>query len=167
MIKIPETSNRINITLLKDPIVALALGLGSGLSTIAPGTCGTLFAVVICYFMQALPIEYYFIITCAVVVGGTYASSYTINKLGVHDHPAIVIDEVAGYMISLFAVPQGWEGLLAGFLLFRFFDILKPWPISWLDKHVHGGPGVMLDDVVAGLFSLSIIQGYLYFSGYY
>ena len=151
---------------MKNPIVMLALGFGSGLSPVAPGTAGTILAVILCVLIQDLSVLLYVLITCLIVVVGIYASTYTIRKLGVHDHPAIVIDEIAGYMITMFAVPEGWPWLLAGFVLFRFFDILKPWPISWLDKNIHGGTGVMLDDVVAGLFSLGLIHGYLYILGY-
>ena len=79
-------------------------------------------------------------------------------RLGVHDHPGIVWDEFAGFLITMTAVPMSWQTVLAGFLLFRFFDILKPWPIGWLDKKVAGGFGIMLDDIVAGAMAWFVLQ---------
>ncbi|MCW8831483.1 MAG: phosphatidylglycerophosphatase A, partial [Gammaproteobacteria bacterium] len=93
---------------------------------------------------------------------GIWICNYASRKLGVHDHPGIVIDEVAGFLITMFAVPSGWQWLLAGFVLFRFFDALKPWPISWMDKNISGGFGIMIDDVAAGLVSLALLQAYWY-----
>jgi phosphatidylglycerophosphatase A len=81
----------------------------------------------------------------------------------VHDHPGIVWDEVVGYLITMIAVPKTLLWVVVGFILFRFFDILKPWPISWIDKHVEGGMGIMLDDVLAAVFALIVIQIALYF----
>jgi phosphatidylglycerophosphatase A len=78
--------------------------------------------------------------------------------MDVHDDSSIVWDEIAGMMITMLAVPLSWQTLLIGFVLFRFFDILKPWPISYLDKHVHGGFGIMIDDVLAGLFALGCVH---------
>ena len=80
-----------------------------------------------------------------------------------HDHPGIVWDEVVGYLITMMAVPKTFLWIVVGFAVFRFFDILKPWPIGWVDKHVHGGLGIMLDDVLAAVFSLIVIQIALYF----
>ena len=158
--------NRIRANHLKDPIMVLALGFGSGLVPKAPGTAGTLLAVPLCLALQNLSLMMYGIVTIMVTVVGVYVCSYSIAKLGEHDHPAIVIDEIAGYLITMFAVPKGWEWLLAGFVLFRIFDVLKPWPISWLDKNVKGGLGIMLDDVIAGLASLALLHGYLMYTGY-
>jgi len=92
-----------------------------------------------------------------------YICDYTSKALGVHDHSGIVIDEIAGYFITMIAVPLDWVWVITGFLLFRFFDILKPWPISWLDKNVHGGLGIMLDDVLAGAFALVCLHSIIYF----
>jgi phosphatidylglycerophosphatase A len=79
------------------------------------------------------------------------------------DPSAVVWDEIVGYMITMVAAPQGWEWLVLGFILFRIFDIWKPWPIKWADQKLHGGFGIMVDDVIAGLFSFAIIQA-LYFT---
>ena len=151
---------RIELKALKDPIVCLAMGLGSGLSPKAPGTAGTLVAVPLVLAIQNLPLMVYGLITLLVTVIGIWICSYTSRKLNVHDHPGIVIDEVAGLLITMFAVPSGWQWMLAGFVLFRFFDVLKPWPISWMDKNIEGGLGIMLDDVAAGLVSLALLQAY-------
>jgi phosphatidylglycerophosphatase A len=79
------------------------------------------------------------------------------RRLGVHDHPGIVWDEIAGYLITMLAVPVSWPWLLAGFMLFRLFDIAKPWPIREADHSLRGGLGIMLDDVIAGLFAGAIL----------
>jgi phosphatidylglycerophosphatase A len=89
---------------------------------------------------------------------GIWICGKTAEDMGVHDDSSIVWDEVAGMLITMLAVPLSWQTVLVGFMLFRFFDILKPWPISYLDKHVHGGFGIMIDDVLAGLFALAGIQ---------
>lgn len=166
-IKMTEANPKRNIQIkeLKDPVVFIGLGLGSGLAPKAPGTAGTLLAVPLYLVMQDLPLMWYAIITAAITLSGIWVCSYSARKLGVHDHPAIVIDEIAGFLITMFAVPQGWLWLITGFVLFRFFDAVKPWPISWMDRNLKGGSGIMLDDVAAGLVSLALIHGYLYVSG--
>lgn len=155
----------IHVKELKNPVVFIALGLGSGLSPKAPGTAGTLLAVPLYLAMQNMSLALYAVITVVITALGIWICSYSAKKLGVHDHPAIVIDEIAGFLITMFAVPEGWIWVVTGFILFRFFDVLKPWPISWLDKNLKGGTGIMLDDVAAGLISSGLIHGYLYLSG--
>ena len=153
-----QKTSRIPFNALKDPVVCLALGLGSGLSPKAPGTAGTAMTIPLFLLIQDLPLMIYATITLLITILGIWICSYSSTKLGVHDHPAIVIDEVAGFLITMFAAPSGWQWILAGFILFRFFDALKPWPISWLDKNVNGGFGIMIDDVVAGLVSMLLLQ---------
>ena len=143
---------------LKDPVVFVALGFGSGLSPWAPGTAGTVIAVPLYLLISSLQSSYYLAITALVSLFGIWFCSYTSKKLNVHDHPAIVIDEIAGYFITMIMAPEGWLWVLIGFILFRFFDILKPWPISWIDKNVRGGFGIMFDDIVAGIAALIILQ---------
>ena len=94
---------------------------------------------------------------------GIWLCDVTSRDLGVHDHSGIVWDEFVGYLITMVAAPQGWLWVVVGFFLFRFFDILKPWPISWIDKHVKGGWGIMLDDILAGVFSLLALQATRFF----
>ncbi|MDH5612320.1 MAG: phosphatidylglycerophosphatase A [Gammaproteobacteria bacterium] len=157
-----QQAKQIRYTELKDPVVCLALGLGSGLSPKAPGTAGTVMTIPLYLLIQDLPLMVYALITLLITLSGIWICSYSARKLGVHDHPAIVIDEVAGFLITMFAAPAGWPWLLAGFVLFRFFDALKPWPISWLDKNVKGGFGIMIDDIAAGLVSMILLQAYWY-----
>jgi len=149
---------------LKNPLVLLALGFGTGLSPKAPGTVGTLVALPLYYFIVQLALSHYLIITSLLFIIGVWLCGYAARKLGVHDHPGIVFDEIVGYLITMIAVPFSWPILLAGFALFRFFDAVKPWPISWCDKNLHGGFGIMFDDVLAGLASLILLQLYLHFS---
>ena len=139
---------------LSHPVHFLALGFGSGLAPKAPGTFGTLAALPIFYFMMPLSVAIYSLITVFLAVIGIYICGKAAKDSGVHDHGAIVWDEIVGFLITMIGVAVSWQSLLVGFLLFRFFDILKPWPISYLDKHVHGGLGIMIDDVVAGLAAL-------------
>ena len=147
-------NRKINLYELKDPVVFVAMGLGSGLSPKAPGTAGTLLTVPLVYFLQQQTLLVYGLVTLFVLLTGSWVCGYAAKKLRVHDHSGIVYDEVAGFLITMFMAPAGWFWMLAGFILFRFFDAVKPWPISWLDKNVHGGFGIMFDDVIAGVFSL-------------
>lgn len=143
---------------LSDPVQFLALGFGSGLAKKAPGTFGTLVAIPLFLLMSYLPLAVYLAITAVLFVAGIAICGVAARSAGVHDHPAIVWDEIVGYLITMIAVPIGWQSVLLGFLLFRFFDILKPWPIGLLDRYVAGGLGIMIDDVVAGLFALGVLQ---------
>jgi phosphatidylglycerophosphatase A len=91
-------------------------------------------------------------------VVGVWVCDTASRDLGVHDHPGIVWDEIAGFLLTMLAAPPGWQWILVGFALFRLFDIWKPWPIGWLDRRVAGGLGIMLDDLVAGVFAAAILQ---------
>ncbi len=148
-----KSAIKIPASYLKNPLHFISLGFGSGLMPKAPGTFGTLVAVPLYLAVSGLTLETYLLITCALTFAGVYLCYYTSKALGVHDHSGIVIDEIAGYLITMIAVPFDWKWIIAGFVLFRFFDILKPWPISWIDENVHGGLGIMLDDVLAGIFA--------------
>jgi len=153
----PNKNRKIQLNELKDPVVFIALGLGSGLAPKAPGTAGTLLTVPLVYFLQQQSTLIYALVTLFVLATGSWICGYAAKKLQVHDHSAIVYDEVAGFLITMLLVPAGWPWMLAGFVLFRFFDAVKPWPISWVDKNVHGGFGIMIDDVIAGTVSLAIL----------
>ncbi len=137
----------------------LAFGMGAGCSPKAPGTMGTLLAVAVYLPLSRLPLSIYLTILVAVVLIGIWLCDKTARDLGVHDHPGIVWDEVAGYLLTMVGAPFGWQWIVAGFLLFRLFDIWKPWPIGWLDRRVGGGLGIMLDDLLAGLFAALCLQG--------
>ena len=156
--KLPKLSP----SLLWDPVHFLALGFGSGLSPKAPGTAGTLMAIPLYLLLE--PLSWSIYLTIVVVTGlvGIALCDLSAKRIGVHDHPGIVWDEFVGYWITMFLAPSGWLWIVIGFVLFRIFDILKPWPISWLDRHVGGGLGIMVDDILAGLFAFGVMQG-LYF----
>jgi len=144
--------------ILKNPVHLLAFGLGSGLSPYAPGTMGTLVAIPLFVAMAQLPVIIYGLIVLVFIGVGIGLCGRTARDLKVPDHPGIVWDEITGYLITMFMLPAGWQEIIAGFLLFRLFDIWKPFPIRWLDRHVKGGTGIMLDDVLAGLFAFIILQ---------
>ena len=141
-----------------DPLLLLACGLGSGAARFAPGTFGTLVAIPLYWFMQPLSIFYYSLLTVVLFLLGIGLCDYAARKLGVHDHPGIVWDEIVGYLITMFMAPAGLMWIIIGFALFRLFDIWKPWPISWLDAKVSGGFGIMIDDVLAGVYAACLLQ---------
>ena len=143
---------------LSSPVHFLAFGFGSGLAPFAPGTVGTLMAIPLYLLMQSLTLPLYLLVTTIVCVVGIWICGKSSDLLGVHDHSGIVWDEFAGYFITMIAAPPGWLWIIIGFALFRLFDIWKPWPISVLDKQVHGGLGIMVDDILAGVFSLLCLQ---------
>lgn len=145
-------------TPFRNPIQFLAFGFGSGLSPKAPGTAGTLVAIPLYLLAAPLPLAGYTLFIIATFLLGTWLCDSASKQLGVHDHPGIVWDEFVGYWITLWAVPFGWQWVLAGFVLFRLFDIAKPWPIGWLDRRVHGGLGIMIDDVVAGVMACGCLH---------
>jgi len=139
--------------LLKQPVHFVAFGFGSGLSPKAPGTMGTLVAIPLYLLICQLPLMFYSVIVIAGFALGLYVCGKTSNDLRVHDHSGIVWDEIIGYWLTMFAIPVSWQSALAGFVLFRLFDIWKPFPIRLLDKHVKGGFGVMIDDVLAAFYA--------------
>ena len=143
---------------LSKPHHFLALGFGSGLLKPAPGTWGTLAAVPVYLLMAQLPLYGYLAITLLVCVAGVWICGKCAEDVGVHDHSSIVWDEFAGLFITFILVPPTLPNIVMGFILFRLFDIVKPWPISVLDKKVHGGLGIMLDDILAGVFSLAALH---------
>ena len=140
-------------TILTDPLLFLAFGFGSGLAKKAPGTCGTLAAIPLYLLIAPTGILIYCLITLIVAIVGISICGIAAEKLGEHDFGGIVWDEVAGYLISMMFIPFSWQNVLLGFVLFRFFDILKPWPIKVADRQVKGGFGIMLDDVLAGVMA--------------
>lgn len=143
---------------LRHPAHLLALGFGIGCARRAPGTLGTVIGVAAYVAAVPLSLPAYLGLTAALFALGVYLCGVTARALGVHDHPAIVWDEIVGYLITMTAAPPGWPWLVAGFLLFRLLDIAKPWPIRWLDRNVTGGIGVMLDDAVAGIMAAALLH---------
>ena len=136
----------------------IAFGLGSGLAPKAPGTFGTLAAVPLYWLLSPLPLAAYLTILAVLFGLGIWACGRTARDLGGQDPGAIVWDEVVGYLAAMTAAPAGWPWVLAGFILFRLFDIWKPWPIRWLDRRGKGGLGIMLDDLAAGALTWLTLQ---------
>jgi phosphatidylglycerophosphatase A len=144
--------------LLRHPLDLLALGFGSGLLPKAPGTAGTVVGIPFYLLLQPLAVTWYLVAVAVLFALGVAACTHAARRLGVHDHPGIVWDEIVGYLVTMILAPAGWQWIVTGFVLFRCFDILKPWPIRWFDRRVHGGLGIMLDDLVAGLFAAAVLQ---------
>jgi phosphatidylglycerophosphatase A len=158
------TPNNPNVTWLRDPGHFLSLGFGSGLAPKAPGTFGTVAAIVVYLPMTLLSTPVYCAVTILLFFLGIWLCGRTATQLGTHDHGSIVFDEFVGFLVTMAFVTCSVSSVILGFLLFRLFDILKPWPISFLDKKVHGGFGIMIDDVIAGLFAVVILEFIEYLS---
>lgn len=153
------TNKPVPHSMLRNPRHLFSLGFGSGLSPYAPGTMGTLAAIPFYLLLSLLELPAYLIVIAVGFVLGVYLCHYTSKALKVHDHPGIVWDEFIGYWITMIAAPaMTWQCVLAGFLLFRIFDIVKPWPVNIADKKVPGGLGIMIDDVLAGLYAFASLQ---------
>ena len=142
----------------QDPVYFVAFGFGSGLMPIAPGTWGTLAAIPVYLALAGSSVSIYLMATLIAFLLGVYVSDKVARELGVHDYAGIVWDEVVGYLLTMFLAPVGIGWMLTGFLLFRLFDIWKPQPIRFVDKHIHGGLGIMLDDVLAAIPAWLIMQ---------
>lgn len=147
-----------NKEILANPIHLLAFGFGAGLSPKAPGTVGTVVAVLIYLALPSMPLIVYAGMIVLSFVFGIWICGKTAEDLGVHDHGGIVWDEFVGYWITMFMAPSGLIWVLLGFVLFRLLDIFKPWPIKWADKELAGGLGIMLDDVLAGIMAALCMQ---------
>ena len=149
--------NRVPPSVWKNPVHFLAFGLGTGASPYAPGTVGTLLGIPLVYLLAQYPLWVYLVATVGLTVIGIWVCEKTSKDIGEHDHGGIVIDEVAGYLVTMIAIPVNIWTLSVAFVVFRFFDIIKPWPIGWLDRKVKGGLGIMLDDLLAGVYGLLVM----------
>jgi phosphatidylglycerophosphatase A len=148
--------------IFRDPVHFLAFGFGSGLAPVAPGTFGTLVGVIIGLALQPLGLIANALVVLAISLAGIWICGESARRLGEHDHPGIVWDEIAGYLLTMLAAPPGWPWVIAGFCLFRFFDIWKPRPIRDLDHGMSGGLGIMLDDIMAGVYAGAVLLGIRY-----
>lgn len=146
------------VQVIKDPVLFLAFGFGSGLVKKAPGTMGTLAAIPVYYLLMQTNIWIYSVCTVISILAGISICGQAAKKLGEHDFGGIVWDEIAGYLVTMWVVGFSWQAVVVGFVLFRVFDIIKPWPIKLLDQHVQGGFGIMVDDVLAGVFAAIVLQ---------
>ncbi len=142
---------------LRDPVNLLAFGFGSGLAPVAPGTAGSLVGLALAWATMDMPLVSRLVVAIALILSGIWICGEAARRIAVHDHPGIVWDEIAGiYLALLVAPPSIWAWAL-GFGLFRLFDIWKPWPIRDLDHRLKGGLGIMLDDLVAALYTALIL----------
>ena len=147
-------------TVLTDPVHFLAFGFGTGLAPKAPGTVGSLPGLLLFWLTQDYGLTVQLGVAAAAFVFGVWLCGLSARKIGVHDHGGIVWDEIVGMYLTLLAAPPGAVGWLAAFVLFRVFDILKPWPIRDLDHRLRGGLGIMLDDLVAALYAALLLVFY-------
>jgi len=156
--------NRVPASVWRNPAHFLACGFGSGAAPVAPGTFGTLAAIPLYLLLEPLALWTYLAVTTLLFLVGIGLCDTTARDFGVHDHGGIVWDEIVGYLVTMIAAPPGWIWVVVGFFLFRFFDILKPWPIRRLDRGVGGGLGIMVDDLLAGVYAalaLNLIARFL------
>jgi phosphatidylglycerophosphatase A len=147
----------------REVVMFLAQGAYSGRAPVAPGTAGTAVGVLVYLGVRRLSPEAYVLLCFLIVLIGMWIADRAEGLLGKKDHPSIVIDEIAGYLVAMFMVPHGWSFVIIGFLLFRIFDIIKPYPLKRL-QNLHGGIGVMVDDIGAGIYAnvvLRIVSGLL------
>ncbi len=139
-------------------VCILASGFGSGLAPIAPGTCGTLVAVLMHYLLMSYSPHLLLVSLVLATGAGVYICDQRTKTLGIEDHPSIVWDEIVGYGITTLWLPFEWQWLLASFVVFRALDIFKPWPISIVDQQVKGGVGIMADDVLCGVIGCALLH---------
>ncbi len=149
----PEAKN-----IWSNPLHLVAFGFGSGTAPVAPGTFGTMVGVLFYLPFQHLHWASYLLVVVVAFLVGIQICGRTANDIGVHDHPGIVWDEMVGYWVTMIAAPEGWFWIVTGFVLFRIFDIFKPWPIRAIDKGVSGGMGIMLDDLLAAVYAAICLQ---------
>ncbi len=143
--------------MLRDPVHCLAFGFGAGCFPRAPGTAGSLLGLLLFLWLPPLSWPWLPGLLLALVLVGIVVCGISARRLGVHDHPGIVLDEIVGIWIVLATLPREPLWLIAGFVAFRLFDIFKPWPIRDVDHSVGGGFGIMLDDVIAAVYAVLLL----------
>ena len=151
--------NNVPQSMWTNPIEFIACGFGVGAIPWMPGTFGTMLGVLFYLFLSQFSLLTYSIIALVLFIFGVIICDITNRHFGTFDHPAIVWDEIVGFLFVMITIPKIWYFILMGFILFRIFDIWKPWPIDWLEKNIGGGFGVMIDDIMAVLYAwvISII----------
>ncbi len=160
--------NSVPQSVWSNPVHFLAFGLGSGTAPYAPGTFGTLAAIPLYLLLvnyTSWPV--YAVIVVIMLLLGVWMCDRTERDIGVHDHSGIVWDEFVGYLVTMFYAPAGWVWIVAGFFLFRLFDIWKPFPIRQMERRYQNGFGNMVDDVVAGVYAGLVLQALVYLSERY
>lgn len=149
--------NKIPKSIWKNPIELIACGFGIGAIPWMPGTFGTILGIIFYIFLSRFSLLTYIIIAIFLFIFGVIICDITNRRFGTFDHPAAVWDEIVGFLFVMIGIPKVWYYIFIGFILFRIFDVWKPWPISWLEKNIIGGLGVMIDDIVAALYSWIIL----------
>jgi len=139
-------------------LMFIATGAGSGYLPVAPGTWGSAVGILLWLLVGRLEAIPYSAVIGVLFIIGTFGAGAAEKIVDRPDPSLVVIDEIVGQLIALSLAPAHPAAVFAGFVLFRFFDILKPFPVGWIDRHLHGGLGIMLDDVVAGLYALLVLQ---------
>ncbi len=142
----------------KNPLHFIAFGFGTGAMPVAPGTFGTLIAIPFYLALCTLPLLAYILVVSLIIVFSIWLCEKVSRDISSHDHQGMCVDEIVGYLVTMIGAPHGFLWIAAGFGLFRLFDIWKPWPINVVDQRVHGGFGMILDDVLAGVYSLLILK---------
>jgi phosphatidylglycerophosphatase A len=156
--KSPLSKSEINRLVWRHPVHFLSFGLGAGLAPYMPGTFGTLIAIPFYLIFSYLSWPLYLALVIAAFIFGVFICTVSEKSIGIPDYSGIVWDEMVGYWVTMFLAPVHWYWIFWGFLLFRIFDILKPMPINWINEKVKSGFGIMLDDLVAGVFSFLLLQ---------
>ncbi|MFV1998070.1 MAG: phosphatidylglycerophosphatase A [Acidiferrobacterales bacterium] len=160
--------NKVPRSMWSNPVHFLAFGLGSGAAPYAPGTFGTLAAIPLYLLLvnyTSWPV--YAVIVAIMFLAGVWMCDRTERDIGVHDHSGIVWDEFVGYLVTMFYAPPGWLWIVAGFFLFRLFDIWKPFPVRQLERRYRNGFGNMVDDVIAGIYAGLALQVLVYLAAWY
>jgi phosphatidylglycerophosphatase A len=139
-------------------ILIIATGCYSGYLPIAPGTWGSLVGLLLVFLLHNLSLTVYLAVVAGLFLVGSFAAGEAEKILDNRDPGAVVIDEIVGMLIAMVAVPLTPLTMTLGFVLFRIFDIVKPFPVNIFDQRLHGGLGIMLDDVIAGIYSLIVLQ---------
>jgi phosphatidylglycerophosphatase A len=147
-------------TVLTDPVNFAAFGFGTGLAPFAPGTFGSIPGLILFWLTLDFGIYVQLGVAAAIAVAGVWICGESARRIGVHDHGGIVWDEIVGMYVTLFLAPVSVVGFVLAFVLFRIMDIVKPWPIRDLDHRIHGGLGIMLDDLVAALYAAVLLALY-------
>lgn len=135
----------------QDPWYFLAFGCGLGTAWLAPGTVGTLLGIPVVLVLQQFSVTVYAVALVVLILAAMAICEKVSQGLKIHDHPGIVLDEVVGYVLTLWGIPKGMIWLVLGFILFRFFDIKKIGPVAWVNRYISGGFGIVLDDIWAAI----------------
>jgi len=139
-------------------VLFCATGAGAGYAPLMPGTAGAAVGIILYLLIAGCPLVMYLCIAVAATAAGVWLSGAAARLLGKNDPPQVVIDEICGMLVTLAGLPVSLQTGAAGFLLFRLFDVLKPFPANWINDRMHNGAGIVLDDIVAGVYANLLLQ---------